>query len=484
MDPLTGVRILIVGSAPALDAAQQLIVLLGGEAIVAPAGSWTMPAGVEVDGAITDEALPADLRFPAVRTCADGDSESFVARGLAGLMEPPIAPVGDFGPRLVAAAALVRLMAAARGRMVDIDALGLLGERAALASLSSATRSAAGDSATMVRANDGWVALNLARPDDIDLLPALVGAAVDSADWTVVAEAIARIEVDQLVERATLLGLPLAPVGRHDDAQLAARGQQPVGAPFLIDGRRPGRSALRPSAYEVLPAPVGDPLVVELASLWAGPLTGRILTQAGCRVVKVEGVSRPDGTRRGPAAFFDLLNAGKESVALDFTDAADVDLLGRLLDVADVVIEGSRPRVLDGLGLGPDRPGRPHRVWLSITGYGRTGPWSNRVAFGDDAAVAGGLHWGDDPPQFVLDAAADPIAGLYGAVGALAGLISGRGHTIDVSMREAVGYAVGPAGLVWDEAPDVISMLAVPTVVDGAGPALGANHDEWSSTLS
>ena len=57
--------------------------------------------------------------------------------------------------------------------------------------------------------------------------------------------------------------------------------------------------------------------MVELGSLWAAPLCGSLLAAAGADVVKVESIGRPDGARRGPPAFFDLLNGGKRSVALD-----------------------------------------------------------------------------------------------------------------------------------------------------------------------
>ena len=83
-----------------------------------------------------------------------------------------------------------------------------------------------------------------------------------------------------------------------------------------------------------------------------------------------------------------------------------------------MVIEASRPRALAQLGVnGPDlvRAGGP-RVWVSITGYGRSGDAANRVAFGDDAAAAGGLVvWRDGVPLFCADAVADPLTGLTAA---------------------------------------------------------------------
>src|SRR4029453_19173112 len=93
------------------------------------------------------------------------------------------------------------------------------------------------------------------------------------------------------------------------------------------------------------------PLVVDLSSLWAGPLCAHLLGLQGARVVKVESTGRPDGARRGPAAFFDLLHGGPRGVARDLRDPAGAACLRRLLAAADVVVEASRPRALRQLGI-------------------------------------------------------------------------------------------------------------------------------------
>ena len=88
------------------------------------------------------------------------------------------------------------------------------------------------------------------------------------------------------------------------------------------------------------------PLVVDLSSLWAGPLCAHLLGLAGARVVKLESTRRPDGARSGPPDFFSLLNAGKASVALDFGTRCGRGKLRRLLERADIVVESARPRAL------------------------------------------------------------------------------------------------------------------------------------------
>jgi crotonobetainyl-CoA:carnitine CoA-transferase CaiB-like acyl-CoA transferase len=215
-------------------------------------------------------------------------------------------------------------------------------------------------------------------------------------------------------------------------------------------------------------------IVVDLSALWAGPLCGDLLAGAGATVVKVESPSRPDGARRGPAAFFDLLNGRKRSVALDFRHREGLDALHALIGRADVVIEASRPRALEQLGIhaGDEvRSGGP-RVWVSITGYGRTNA-GGRVAFGDDAAVGGGLVvWHQGAPMFCADAVADPLTGLAAAKACLDALAAGDRWLLDVSMAGVCATFAGPTL----PAPSDITMApprARPVVQ--AAPELGAD---------
>jgi crotonobetainyl-CoA:carnitine CoA-transferase CaiB-like acyl-CoA transferase len=170
-------------------------------------------------------------------------------------------------------------------------------------------------------------------------------------------------------------------------------------------------------------------------------------------VVKLESVHRPDGARRGPAAFFDLLHAGQEAVALDFRADEGRAGLRQIVAAADVIVEASRPRALEQLGVFADEiladaaeRGTGPRVWLSITGYGRAAPGRDRVAFGDDAAVAGGLvAWDDAGPCFLADAVADPCAGLVAAAAALRAVAAGGRWLLDVSMLDVAAHLAGPS---------------------------------------
>jgi crotonobetainyl-CoA:carnitine CoA-transferase CaiB-like acyl-CoA transferase len=185
------------------------------------------------------------------------------------------------------------------------------------------------------------------------------------------------------------------------------------------------------------------PLVVDLSALWAGPLCAHLLGLAGARVVKVESLERPDGARRGPAPFFDLLHHGHESVALAFSEPRGRDALHRLLDAADVVIEASRPRALEQLGADARACVDRGAVWVSITAYGRADA-PNRVGFGDDVGIAAGLHAGPPTaPMFCADAVADAVTGLWAARETMVALRSNGGSLVDVPMAAVTRRARG-----------------------------------------
>jgi crotonobetainyl-CoA:carnitine CoA-transferase CaiB-like acyl-CoA transferase len=336
------------------------------------------------------------------------------------------------GPGLVAP---VALSAAADGALAALKTLApqaslplngalLLGERARILELSRHGPVSANASCRLLAARDGGVALNLPRADDWELLPALLGEA--ASDWPAVTRAVARRDVEELVARGRLLGLAIAP-----DRAVATPD-----APFRIDELGEPRSRRREA-----------PLVVDLSSLWAGPLAGSLLRMAGARVIKVESRRRPDGARGGDRRVFDLMNAGKASVALDFADASDLERLRTLVTAADIVIESSRPRALAQLGVSAQETARAGATWISITAHGRGGEAVDFIGFGDDAAVAGGLSaamraaWGE--PLFAGDAIADPLTGVTAALAGWAGWLRGGGWLVSLPLAEVVAHACG-----------------------------------------
>ncbi|MEM8748367.1 MAG: CoA transferase, partial [Actinomycetota bacterium] len=191
---------------------------------------------------------------------------------------------------------------------------------------------------------------------------------------------------------------------------------------------------------------------VNLASLWAGPLAARLLGDLGARVITVESTERPDGARRADA-FFRSLHPEGEFVALEFRSPTGRRALAELLATADVVIEGSRPRALQQLGIdaesvlaADDGQGERPRVWLSITGHGRIGVAADRVGFGDDAAVAGGLVGHDRRgPHFVGDAIADPMTGLIAAATVVDLVERGGRWLVDAALARSAAWCAEPA---------------------------------------
>jgi len=340
------------------------------------------------------------------------------------------------------------------GSRVRADPAELLTGRAALAGFTRQGRVSAGGASRLLRSADGWCAVTLSRPDDAAAVPAILGAlgalgdpgaegpaghgagggswAADDSAWEALDAAARRHTAGALADAAQLLGVPAA----------ALPGDRPDRGSGSWPPWRVSRIAAPSPAARLAGAVVAD-----LSSMWAGPLCARLLGLAGADVIKVETPDRPDGARAGDREFFGWLHAGHRSLLADFTTEAGRATLARLLSAADVVIEASRPRALANLGLAPESiPHRDGQVWLSITGYGRATP--ERVAFGDDAAVAGGLvGWaavGTDP-VFCADAIADPLTGICGALAVATSVAAGGGQLIDLAMRSvAASFAAAP----------------------------------------
>jgi CoA-transferase family III len=317
-----------------------------------------------------------------------------------------------------AEAVLRRAQAAADRLPVPVDLEWLITGRAALRGLTSRGRTSAGGTCRLLPTADGWVAVNLPRASDLEAIPAVVEAAVDRTDpWPAIERFASTRRSADVAARHQLLGIAAAAL---DDPTVHA-----ADAVVHHEVGEPGR---RGSA----------PLVVDLSSMWAGPLCAHLLGRCGSRVVKVESTERPDGARRGDPELFEWLHEGHEQVTLPFAEPDGRAELRALVEAADVVIESSRPRALAQLGFDAAEivAARPGRIWVSITGYGRSGDAAGRIAFGDDAAVAGGLVARDDRhrPVFCGDAIADPLSGLFAAAAASEAIRDGGGRLVEVAM--------------------------------------------------
>lgn len=298
---------------------------------------------------------------------------------------------------------------------------GLLGERAAYAGLTRRGPWSCGGAFRMLPTRDGWVGLSLSRPTDLELVPALVEGPAGEDPWVTVASWLTGVGATEAEERLHLLGLAGGAV--RDSASVSA--QRP-GAVVDVLGSR---------------TPTERPLVVDLTSLWAGPLCAHLLGRRGARVVKVESRTRPDGARQGTPDFFALLHDGHEQVELDLRAARNhlLDLMAE----ADLVLEASRPRALRQLGIVAEEVVANGTSWLSITARGRG---SETIGFGDDVAACAGLVRDEDDDLLpVGDALADPLAGVTAAVAAVDALASAEARLVDVSMLHV---AAGVGGVV------------------------------------
>ena len=184
--------------------------------------------------------------------------------------------------------------------------------------------------------------------------------------------------------------------------------------------------------------------VVEFAGLGPAPLAGQLLADQGADVVVIDRAS-------APADPTDINRRGKRSIALDLKADAGRDVAMKLIDKADVLIEGFRPGVMEKLGLGPDDC-HDRLIYGRMTGWGQEGPLARRA--GHDInylALTGALHMigpQDGPPIPPLNLVADFGGGtmflLFGLLSALfeRGL-SGKGQVVDAAMIDGVPAMMG-----------------------------------------
>lgn len=340
---------------------------------------------------------------------------------LTGPHEAPMMAPGDPAGFVRRALATLRQSTGARtGAFPELPGTYLLSERAFHARLRRQAPFSCGGKSRALKTEDGWFALTLARSEDMDLVPALTeGQAAGVPDPWPQLESWARSAASAEVhERCLALGLPGRPI-RRDAA---------AGRPGIV--KSPGGVRTMPHA----------PLVIDLSSLWAGPLASHLLQLAGCRVIKLEGRHRPDGARRGSTDFYDLLNAGKGAMSVDLADAEQLDLLKTLLTRADVVIDSSRPEALARRGIEASTLVESGTSWVSITAEGRA---SRSVGFGDDVAMGAGLVVDLNLPAPCGDAIADPLTGVATAAAACEALLDDRAQLIDVSMIDVCHEALG-----------------------------------------
>ena len=200
--------------------------------------------------------------------------------------------------------------------------------------------------------------------------------------------------------------------------------------------------------------PLSSVRVLDLSRVLSGPFAGRMLSDLGADVVKVEppegDITRGWGDiRHGLSGYYTQQNAGKRNLCVDLAAHGATELVLQLAARADIMIENFRPGVLDRHGLDWEtlQKRNPRLILLSISGFGKASPESERPAYAsvlhaEAGFVARQAHFDGTAHTDPVLSIADTNAGLHGLVGILAALWmrerTGRGQHIDIAMLDAM----------------------------------------------
>ncbi|MFF0586649.1 CaiB/BaiF CoA transferase family protein [Streptomyces sp. NPDC003781] len=222
-----------------------------------------------------------------------------------------------------------------------------------------------------------------------------------------------------------------------------------------------------PAAPPSVSPPLTGLRVLDLATLFAGPLAATMLGDFGAEVIKVEHPTRPDPSRgHGPSKdgvglWWKLLGRNKRTITLDLSKPAGRTTLLRLAATADVVVENFRPGTLEKWDLGWDELSavNPRLVLTRVTGFGQFGPYARRPGFGTLAEAMSGFAAmtgePDAPPTLPPFGLADSIAALATAYAVMTALAArertGEGQVVDMAIIEPILTVLGPQPLWYDQ---------------------------------
>jgi benzylsuccinate CoA-transferase BbsF subunit len=195
--------------------------------------------------------------------------------------------------------------------------------------------------------------------------------------------------------------------------------------------------------------------VLDFTWMLAGPYATRILADFGAEVIKVQSKKTAKGAESNLSGYFNTWNRNKCGITLDLSHPDARDVVLKLTQVFDIVIENFSPRVMANWGLSYDKlkEVKPDLIMVSISAMGQDGPWKDFVAFGPTLQALSGLTYltsfDEHVPMGIGYAYADPMIGLYATVAVLSALEhrdkTGQGQYIDISGFEAVCTLLGPA---------------------------------------
>jgi CoA-transferase family III len=301
------------------------------------------------------------------------------------------------------------------GRSVAVDPARLL-ERDAALGLTPPGIWSPNRHCRLIEAQDGWMAVSLARDDDVRCVPAWTGCALGDEPWHAVITYLRQISCATALEASQLLHLPVAQLNEAHTLQ-----------PSHLSASA-GKRAKQLKA-------------IDLSALWAGPLCGALLAAAGVEVTRIQSPTRPDSTPEAAPILHHRLNGQKETLSMALGDPELLDAISK----ADILITNGRPHALARHGLTEDAifALNPALIWVAITAHGWRGEAAMRTGFGDDCAAAGGLiSWSEGMPHFMGDALADPLTGLEAALGAARAVEHGHAGLIDIALSQtAARYA-------------------------------------------
>jgi crotonobetainyl-CoA:carnitine CoA-transferase CaiB-like acyl-CoA transferase len=311
--------------------------------------------------------------------------------------------------------------------------------------------------------------------------------------------------VDEIIARAGELRIPAAPIGdgkrvlefdhlrergvfvRSADGdfvqprvpyRLSASSPRPFArAPRLGEHTKGGGFAPRapqaPPSWRARAADAALPLaglrIVDLTAFWAGPIVTSVFADLGADVIKVESIQRPDGMRFAGAvrkeplwersAVYHGVNCNKRGITLNLDAPEGRELLLRLADGADVLIENFSARVMDHFGLSWEllHARSPRLVMTRMPAWGLDGPWRDRVGFAPNVEQVSGLAWltGYEDLPLVVRGACDPFGGMHAAFATLLALLAreatGEGQLVELPLVEPALNAAAEQVIEWTQ---------------------------------
>ena len=205
-----------------------------------------------------------------------------------------------------------------------------------------------------------------------------------------------------------------------------------------------------------LKGPLSGVRVIEMGQLVAGPFVGSRMADFGAEVIKVESPGQGDAMRhwghhryKGRSLWWPVLARNKKTISANLREKRGQDLVRRLVEQADVLVENFKPGTLEKWGLGPEalHAINPGLIIARVSGFGQTGPYSSRPGFASVGEAMGGLRYingfPDQPPPRTGISLGDSLAGMFATQGVLMALYwrdtigKGKGQVVDASITES-----------------------------------------------